>query len=540
MKNLRPLDAIEPTASCSQPRHYRFCRHGLQALLSSTLGRSPKPLPNTSAGPADVDEFAHSRATGQRHAGSLSKISRPVSTYIVSPTEVINRDLDFQLILAALYPRPDTSFVFGRWDAIGRAAWHLKNGVFLGKAFDPFFPSTNLALYRRLKANGFGVVHLDDEGAVFLGDEEEWKRTLRRRLDTFRIDGGDFVCTWGDWQRGIYAEGAPPCAPRIRTTGHPRFDLLKAGLRAYYEPAAAALRGRLGDYILLNTNLTTANNGLGISYSFSPRWGYDPTDPRKLSSAVDFWAHTSRILVSFVQLVHRLARELPRVTVVVRPHPSEDHNFYRTVFSGVTNVLVAHEGSVVPWLMGCRLLLHDGCTTAIEAALAGIPIINYKSVADERYDLYLPNLFGERCTTEAEVLDSARAIIAAPRTNGSRPLPVGDRERRLFANFGAETFDCLVSVLEEAGRGMNGRAPSYDGLGHKVREMAAQAMDKGKARLRALSPRRGASRSYTGVKFYGFHKANLPERVASVERVTGIRLRWKMLSEDLVWVERDR
>jgi surface carbohydrate biosynthesis protein len=459
-----------------------------------------------------------------------------VSTYLVSPTEVINRDLDFQLLLAALYPRRETGFLFGRWHAVGRAALHLKNAIFLGKAFDPFFPTTDLSLYRRLKANGFAVVHLDDEGAVFLGDKEEWRRTLRRRLDPFRLDGDDFVCAWGDWQREVYRAGEPACGSRIRTTGHPRFDLLKPPLRAYYEPKAQSLRQALGDFILLNTNLTTANNGLGMAYSFSTRWGYDPSVPAKADYAVKYWAHSSRILIGFVQLVHRLSREIPHVTIVVRPHPSEDHQFYRTVFVGLDNVRIAHEGSVVPWLMACRLLLHDGCTTGIEAALVGARIINYKSVADARYDLYLPNLFGQRCVTEDEAIDRIRAILSGedvPRD----ALPVGEQEHQLLANFGGETFERLFAVLDEACRSLEGRRSACDLLGLLAHEMGAQALQTSKARLLSLSPRRGINQRYTGVKFYGFRKAGIGDRVATIERVTGRRLSWKILSDDLLWVK---
>lgn len=457
-------------------------------------------------------------------------------TYVLSPTEIINRDLDFQLMMAALYPRKDAVFVFGRMDAIARAAWHLRGSVLVGKAFDPFFPHTDLAVYRRLKAAGSVVVHIDDEGAIFPGNEDEWRRTLKRRLDPFRLAPDDFVCTWGQWQRAQYQAGAPAIASRIIATGHPRFDLLLPRYRGYYQPAAAALRQQLGDFVLLNTNLATANNGLGLTYSFSRRWGYDPADPAKRLAAVKFWRHTSEILGNFVQLVHRLSDELPQLKIVVRPHPSESQQFYRTVFAGLPNVEVAHQGSVVPWLLACRLLLHDGCTTAVEAAMAGVEIVNYKSVADDRHDLRLPNLFGRRCTSEDQVLSTVRSILAG--RAGPAPAPeTGDRELALFENLKGETFARLLAVVERAHDEACRRPQSSDMGALMAHETAASALETAKRGVRALSPRHGLNSAYSRVKFYGFRRSSLDERVACVERVTGRRLQLKMLSDHLLMVQ---
>jgi hypothetical protein len=131
-------------------------------------------------------------------------------------------------------------------------------------------------------------------------------------------------------------------------------------------------------------------------------------------------------LVNFVRLVNRLSVEFPQLNIVLRPHPSENRDFYQPAFDGVPNVHVTREGSVGPWLFACRAMIHDGCTTGLEAFFGEVPIISYKPLTDPQHDLYLPNLFGVRCTSDEEVLEQVGRVIAAP----AMPAACGDRGRR--------------------------------------------------------------------------------------------------------------
>jgi surface carbohydrate biosynthesis protein len=162
-------------------------------------------------------------------------------------TEIINRDLDFQIVFAALTARTNDRIFIGRRDAISRVVSDTDSGLFVGKAFDPSFPNVDMSFYQRMKDRRFTVVHLDDEGAVFVGEEADWVRSLERRLDASRIAADDFVCVWGDWQGDVYRTRAMNPG-RVRTTGHPRFDFLRSSrLRDYYGPALADLRSKHGD-----------------------------------------------------------------------------------------------------------------------------------------------------------------------------------------------------------------------------------------------------------------------------------------------------
>ena len=60
-------------------------------------------------------------------------------------------------------------------------------------------------------------------------------------------------------------------------------------------------------------------------------------------------------------------------------------------FGGLKNVHVISEGSVIPWLIASKFVIHNGCTTAIESFLLEKHVISYRPYVDALYDLDVPN-----------------------------------------------------------------------------------------------------------------------------------------------------
>ncbi len=446
---------------------------------------------------------------------------------VLLPTETINRELDSHLLLGAHLVQRGAHVFIGHQDAIHTAARYLRGGVLVGKSFEPTFPNVDLSWYEHVRARDVLCVHLDDEGAIFPGTEADWRTTLARRLDVNRIATDDIVCVWGRFQKSVYEAQKGP--QLVRVTGHPRFDLYSKRWRSYFEPAAARLRARHGDFLLLNTNLSTANHGLGIRYPFSPRARYDPAKPESRHRALHFWAHTSRILVSFVELIHRLSDAFPRLNIIVRPHPSENHDYYRIVTAGLRNVTVLHEGSVAPWIFASKAVIHDGCTTGVEAWLGGVPVINYKALTDERYDQLLPNHFGARCTTQDEVVATIERILA-----GDPPAPgeVPALHRELMANFEGDSLPLILEVIELALKRVG--PPGYRPSPHRIHAKVEAGLELARGLYRSATPARRQMSKYSRQKFYGFGRDDVADRIRRLAATTSIRFRSELLSDQLL------
>jgi surface carbohydrate biosynthesis protein len=444
---------------------------------------------------------------------------------IFIPVETFNRELDSRLFLAARLATSKKRVFVGKHGSLTRLFPHSKGAIYLGKSLvTPFFTSRLDELNQLHQAHG-AFIHLDTEGAVFPGDEDDWRETLRSRIDPARLDGCDTICTWGEFQAEYYRSDQPP--PTITPTGEPRFDLYKEGYRAFYDAKVRELRQRFGDFVLINTSLAKANNQLGIDYAFSPRSGYRAHSEEGRDFVLRSWERQTLALVAFVKLIHRLSNMLSGRKIVVRPHPSENQQFYHTVLAGLDNVFVIHEGPVAPWLLAAEAMIHDGCTTAVEAYFANAAIINYQ-VAAETAGAYLANSLGRHAHSEDEVLE----LLATTSRGDGGSVP--EKARQLLQNFETDAIEALNQAVESTVDRLD-VAPSCptDEVVQRV-EGRAFNTERAKRILRPLSRLRMKHNAYARSKFPGLKQPDIEFRLKAIERVTDVRLKFKIFSEDLL------
>lgn len=483
---------------------------------------------------------------------------------IIFPVEIINRELDYRLFLACLCAGERTRVFVGHSTAIRELVQRTRGGLLVGKhIFRPTFPFAELDrdYYRALKGNGFAIIHTDEEGAVYFGDEARWQRILHSRLDPRVLDDDEHICTWGDFQRDFY-RSLYADADRVVATGHPRFDLYKPSYRGYYESDANRLRERYGDFVLVNTNLHRVNHCDGLQETFARRFGYDPADPKTRRDFVERWVFMNHVLTNFVRLINRISLEFPALNVVIRPHPAENPRYWKTIFAGIGNVHTVHEGSVGAWLFACRAMIHDGCTTGLEAHFAGVPIINYKSVPDPRFDIFLPNLFGTRCTSEEQVIDRMRAVLGG---GGASPSAAGEarldeRAHGLIANFRRDAFGPLAALIDRVGSSLPASGPLpepaapapppplgwrrrvKDHLPGPVRRVAGRALRRRSGKTAsppapALAPAGPVVADTRFEEFYGLSNVGLDEKLRTIQQLLDKEIRYTLHDDRLLSIE---
>jgi hypothetical protein len=138
-------------------------------------------------------------------------------------------------------------------------------------------------------------------------------------------------------------------------------------------------------------------------------------------------------------------------TVIVRPHPSkEDHNFYEAHFSSSDSIVVETSGDVRPWILGSHVVIHNSCTSGVEAALMNQPVIAYKPKIDVGISnrKSLPNNVSEAVDTKSEL----NSIINAIWSDTHQELKSNDQRSQLcerFANFENLAASQIVKVVSE-------------------------------------------------------------------------------------------
>jgi hypothetical protein len=124
--------------------------------------------------------------------------------------------------------------------------------------------------------------------------------------------------------------------------------------------------------------------------------------------------HKQAIFKDFQGMIPALAKTFSAYTIVVRPHPTENPAIYHDIASGCERVKVTNEGNVVPWLLATRALVHNSCTTGVEAYVMRVPAITYRASINETYDFgfyRLPNLISHTCFNFEELESTLKAIL---------------------------------------------------------------------------------------------------------------------------------
>jgi surface carbohydrate biosynthesis protein len=457
---------------------------------------------------------------------------------VLFPVENINRELDYRLFLACMYASPTNRIFVGQHDVLYRLVERMRGGVYVGKnIFLKLFPEPdNLGRYETLKRNRLTLVHLDEEGAVFNGREDTWREVLLTRIRPELLAEDDHICTWGTFQQDFYKSFDPAC--EIRSTGHPRFDLLKAPYRAYYADRVSQLKEKYGPFILANTNFAPALWKLGVRHKFTRRKGYYVDAPERRTATIDAWAHVTRRLTHFVSLINRISLEFPDVNIVIRPHPSEDTELYHAVFDEIGNVHLVHEGPVASWLLASTALVHSACTTGLEAHLAGQRVVQYRPMVDDRYEPFLPSLFGVDCNTEEDVLNQIEAIL----NGGSEASGAPDDPRAydLLENLTSdESFAKLIAVLREAEERQRPGLRRHSRARIWAQERRRPLEDRGKAVVRPLFRAKHARYKVRRKDFPGVERAAIEAKLSTIQGIIDKPVGVKFFSDSMFVVEAD-
>lgn len=364
------------------------------------------------------------------------------------PVENQVRELDAKLLFASVAAERGFDCVLGSKQYLYFAIPRLPRGIFIAKSMR----ARSRLMFEINRLLGNEVIAWDEESLVRYDSPEYYAwRFSERTFGYLR-----HLFAWGEDDAALF-RAYPGCRhTEVHVTGNPRADLLRADVREYFREQADRLNDRYGDFILVNTNFSFVNpfvkklalvqgaDGGGTRVS---RTGSGMSD----AFAAGMAAHQQAIFDHFRDLVARLGQWFPERQIVLRPHPSEDHDVWRAIVAGDPNVQVNHEGNVVPWLMASSVLVHNGCTTAVEAAVLERPAVTYQPVQSASYDYHLPNGLSHQATTPEAVRGHLDAIV-----NGRQGLVDEAVRERLFARHlaavtGPLAADRIVDVLETAG-----------------------------------------------------------------------------------------
>ena len=339
---------------------------------------------------------------------------------LLLPVENQVRELDARLLLACIGAKRGFTSVIGPILELESRIAAFPQSIYLDKSM----LSGRTEMFKIMRQLGLKIVTLDEEALVHLPAEIYYSR----RISPEAMSYVSCLFAWGRDNAELWHQYPHrPEGAQIHVTGNPRNDMLRPEIRSIYENNIQDLRRQYGEYILVNTNFNHVNAFYASMNLFKPQRnpGEEPDFGRAGRGMTRAYAeglrkHKQAVFEDFQALIPKLDTALPDHTIIVRPHPTENQQVYQQIAAQCKHVKVTNKGNVVPWLMGARALIHNGCTTGVEAFVMGVPAISYRATIDPDYDdgfFLLPNRLSHQCFNFEELrkmlLDILSGVLGA-------------------------------------------------------------------------------------------------------------------------------
>jgi surface carbohydrate biosynthesis protein len=282
---------------------------------------------------------------------------------------------------------------------------------------------------------------------------------------------------WGEDNAELWRQYQDlPAGLPIHVTGNPRNDLLRSKIQPFYQDDVDRIRDDFGDFILINTNFNHVNAFSPVRRLFLPanEPGEEPQFGRAARGMTREYAeglrdHKQAIFEHFQKLITELENAFPDYTIVVRPHQVESQEAYLQIAKRCRRVRITNSGNVVSWLMACKAVILNGCTTSVEAYAMGVPSISYRAVVNDDYDLgfyRLPNMLSYQCFDFEELQQTLGEILSGKRGGLDSDESKAIIRHHLAALDGPLACERIVDVLENimANLATSPKPPLFDRL----------------------------------------------------------------------------
>lgn len=320
--------------------------------------------------------------------------------WLYLPIEIKVRELDARILLACAAAEKGYRVLIGHKGEIQTKLNSMPRGIFYMYGL----VGNYLPILENARNHGHRIIAQDEEGLVV------W---LHGRYRKYRMSGEvialiDSIFAWGENQKNLIIENFPEAENKIIPTGSPRIDMLREPFHHIFDETVEKIQKEHGRFLLINTNFGLANNFRGATDYFEHvKNAYQlQTDEDEEFHKIRF-EFQNRMSDLFIEMIKSLSQAFPDKKIILRPHPSEDHESNKKALKDCANVTVCHEGNVIPWLRSCDLLIHNGCQTGIEAVISGKPVISYRPLREDLIETFLPNAVSE----QVETLDALLAAV---------------------------------------------------------------------------------------------------------------------------------
>ena len=301
------------------------------------------------------------------------------------------RELDSRLLLAVIAASRGHEVLVSDTESIvkGLQRKFLKPGIFHVNSLTP--GRAKIDRHNKIINIGCKLTSIDEEGGLV---DYGYERMIRQRYGVQTIKQASAVFTWGPEDFNALIKSFPIYHKRIHMTGSPRVDLWRPKLSNYWKKKFKK------PYLLIPSNFGTGLSFLSFYEKMKIRQkrNYIEKDPKYINKILQRESEQFKLIANFVEAIKYLSNRNKKYSIVLRPHPSENLETWNILLDKIPNITVIREDNISVWVKNAFAIMHNGCTTALEASFFKKPIITYAPFK-AYYDRKLANDLGQKVTT---------------------------------------------------------------------------------------------------------------------------------------------
>lgn len=378
---------------------------------------------------------------------------------IYIPIEIKVRELEGRLLLALTAAERGHTVVVGeKKDTIGLATKGLlPPGLVHLKSITPH--ESMKRLLSRLKKNGHAVTVQDEESGLL---DETYDTFARLRFSEETIQAVDRVLAWGNYDQRSLKQFYESQSDKIVVTGSPRVDFWREDFADYYSDHKESKEMEGKPYIMVVSNFSgplNINRFWNVMARLSEAGYFEREEGREMREYLNA-AYQTKLIGEFVFMIRGLRRRFPDYNVLVRPHPVESTEGWEKLIGNVPGVFVQRSGTISPWIRHAKAIIHNGCTSAMEAAISGQNRIAYRPIPN-KIEREIPNKVSLNAFSEEELhtlLDGmlkGQDLHSKDEHNAEIQALLRDRfgisDDRLAADRIIDEWESITNLREKAG-----------------------------------------------------------------------------------------
>ncbi len=308
--------------------------------------------------------------------------------------EIKKRELLSRLTLAALLAEKGFHVFIGERKTLSSIRRIIPKATIVKKSAR----SNGVKILNDLINSSYKIVNMEEEG-VLVGTMNEY---IDVSMPPDAVKLPDRHLLWGDKQANHLKNLYPKLKDKFLNVGNPRLHLWKNRYYGFYDILADDIKKEFGEFVLISSNFAVYTNRRHVKEMYAITGFLEKSENVKIYE--EYLKTVEFLFIEFVKAAKEIS--LKGITVIFRPHPSESVSKIREYFSGYENIIVRSDHDVAPWILASKALIHNSCSSGLEAAFMKKNTIAYTPNSVSQYKLNEVDKIAKVAFNVDELLDA--------------------------------------------------------------------------------------------------------------------------------------